>query len=220
MNKDSKLTLVALAVFLSALMSVVANAQITPNFVRPRNPDETPASKVVFVGDWLTTGWSATFPANWINISSTLTPEPYGTLAQQMTTALALKPSTIHIMIGSAYWDDDASYNLVTAELETDLTTAITQAQAAGVTVFVGIEPVQLTSYESLPQMDFEVYAIATKYGVPIINYNGAFSSATTPSPGMSLDYVQGGTAQGFNGISTPRDRHFSNHLPVLMAIL
>ena len=28
------------------------------------------------------------------------------------------KPSIIHIMVGSEYWDDDASYNLVTAELE------------------------------------------------------------------------------------------------------
>ena len=150
-----------------------------------------PAPKVAFVGDWLTQGWSSGFPSNWINKSNSAS-----SISQEMAAAIALKPSTIHIMIGSAYWDDDASYNMVTNELEVDLVQAITQAQAARIPVFVGIEPVQFIGYEGLPQMDFEVYAIATKYGVPIINYSGAFSNAQTGYGGAANG--SGGTAQGF----------------------
>jgi hypothetical protein len=44
MNNHSNLTLAAaLALSLSALMSLVANAQTAPNFIRPRTPNEAPA---------------------------------------------------------------------------------------------------------------------------------------------------------------------------------
>ena len=180
MTRHFKSTLIAFALLFSSLLPVAANAQLTPNYVRPRNPvteaATRPAPKIAFVGDWLTAGWSATFPANWINESSPVDAMP--SISQQMAAAIALKPSTIHIMIGSAYWDDDASYNLVTAELETDLVTAITQAQAAGIPVIIGTEPLQCTGPEALSSMDLIVYAVATKYGVPIINYSGAFTNA------------------------------------------
>ncbi len=50
-----------------------------------------------------------------------------------MAAAITAKPSLIRIMMGSAYWDNNASYNLVTAELEEFLIQSITQAQAAGI---------------------------------------------------------------------------------------
>ncbi len=43
MTKHYKLTLAALVLVLSAFASAtVANAQLVPNFVRPRTPNETP----------------------------------------------------------------------------------------------------------------------------------------------------------------------------------
>src|SRR6202050_5658721 len=118
MNHPSKLTLAALALSLSALMSAAtASAATAP-------------PKVAFVGDWLTDGWSATFPANWINDGDCCNSGNYN--PQQIAAAIAQKPSIIHIMVGSAYLDDDASYNLVTALMEEALIQMITQAQAAG----------------------------------------------------------------------------------------
>ena len=103
-------------------------------------------------------------------------------------------------MIGLQYWDDDASYNLVTGLLEEDLIRDITQAQAAGIPVIIGIEPLQLTGFFAVQQADLEVNAVATKYGVPIINYSGAFSNATTGYGGNALG--TGGTAQLFGGVA------------------
>ena len=178
---SSKVIVATFALLLSAFFSTTATA--------------APAPKVAFVGDWLTQGWSTSFPANWINDASTGSCYP---CALQMAAAIAQKPSIIHIMIGSTYWDDDASYNLVTALLEEDLSTAILQAQAAAIPVVVGIEPLQLTGYEAVSQMDLMVYAVATEYGVPVVNYSGAFSNATTSYAGNVNEYP--GTAQGFNG--------------------
>jgi hypothetical protein len=80
-------------------------------------------------------------------------------------------------MVGLQYWDDDASYNLVTGLLADELVSDITQAQAAHIPVFVGTAPMQLTSYFAVSKSGIEVHAIATKYNVPIINYSGAFSN-------------------------------------------
>jgi hypothetical protein len=185
MIRHYKLTLIAFALLLSSLLPIATEAA-TP-----------PAPKIAFVGDWLTTGWSATFPANWINESNPVDASP--SIAQQTAAAIALKPSLIHIMIGSAYWDDDASYNLVTAELETDLTQAILSAQAARIPVFVGMVPLQCTGPEAVSSMDFIAYAVATKYNVPTINYSGAFSNAQVGYSG-SVNGTSGGTAQEFTG--------------------
>jgi hypothetical protein len=194
MNHPSKLTL---AFLLSAFFSTTAAA--------------APAPKVAFVGDWLTDSWSATFPANWTDYD-----QPGGfPPPSQIAAAIAAKPSIIHIMIGLQYWDDDASYNLVTAELEENLIQDITQAQAAGIPVVVGIEPLQLTGYFAVQQMDLIVYSVATKYGVSIVNYNGAFSNAQTGYAGNVNG--SGGTAQLF-GLSgpffTPSVSEYSEYVP------
>ena len=71
MTKHYKQTLAAFALLLSAL-PFAAYAQIAPNFVRPRSPNEVaiqPAPKVVFIGDWITYYWASVFLSNpsWIN---------------------------------------------------------------------------------------------------------------------------------------------------------
>jgi hypothetical protein len=190
MTTHSKLTLAALALLLPALLSAAANAQLVPNYARPPAPaTPAPPQVVAFVGDWLTDGWSATFPASWIDT------DVNG--ETQMAAAIALKPSLIHIMVGSTVWDDDAGYNLVTAYLEEALIQDITQAQGAGIPVIVGIEPLECSGYETVPSMDLIVYAVATKYGVPIINYSGAFSNAQV-GYGGNASASGGGTALGF----------------------
>jgi hypothetical protein len=200
MTKYFKLTLAAaLAVSLSALIPVAANAA-------------TPApQKVAFIGDWLTDSWSATFPANWIDYDQGGGFPP----TSQISAAIAAKPSIIHIMIGLQYIDDDAGYNLVTGLLEEDLVGDITQAHAAGIPVVVGIAPLQLTSGFAVQQAGLEVYAIATKYGVPVINYSGAFSNAQTGYAGQVSG--SGGTAQLFGGVGsffTPSANEYSEYVP------
>ena len=183
MTKHYKLTLATFALLLSAFFSTTPAAATAP-------------PKVAFIGDWLTDSWSATFPANWTDYD-----QPGGfPPPSEIAAAIAAKPSIIHIMIGLQYWDDDASYNLVTGLLEEDLIRDITQAQAAGIPVIIGIEPLQLTGFFAVQQADLEVNAVATKYGVPIINYSGAFSNATTGYGGNALG--TGGTAQLFGGVA------------------
>ena len=160
MFKPYKLTLAASALLLSAFFSTTAAAATAP-------------PKVAFVGDWLTTEWSPSFPANWISVA---TPSSPNTVLSQIPAALALKPSIIHIMMNQ-YWDIDSTYNLVTANVEEDLIPAIQEVQAAGIQVVIGIEPQQCLGYNDLPDAGTEIYAIATKYGVPVINYNGPFSN-------------------------------------------
>jgi hypothetical protein len=186
MRQHYKLTLATFALLLSAFFFSTTAAA-------------APAPKVAFVGDWLTDSWSATFPSNWIDVD---TPGGFAN-SQTMAAAIALKPSLIHIMIGSEYTDDDASYNLATAELEEALVSAITQAQAAGIPVLVGLEPLECTSSFAVQQMDLIAYGVATKYGVPIINYSGAFSNAQTGWNGVAYGSGSyGGVAAAFAGSS------------------
>jgi hypothetical protein len=56
-----------LCLLLSALVPLVANAQLAPNYHRLQAPANAP--KVVFVGDYVTAQWASAFAANpnWIN---------------------------------------------------------------------------------------------------------------------------------------------------------
>ena len=81
MIRHYKSTLAPLALLLSALiLSNAATAQLTPNYVRPRSPNEPPAPTVVFIGDQFTYMWGATPPfaanPNWINKGWAWTPVP------------------------------------------------------------------------------------------------------------------------------------------------
>jgi hypothetical protein len=71
---SSKVIVATFALLLSAFFSTTAAA--------------APAPKVAFVGDWLTQGWSTSFPANWINDASTGSCYP---CALQMAAAIAQK---------------------------------------------------------------------------------------------------------------------------------
>jgi hypothetical protein len=125
MTKYFKLTLAAaLALSLSALIPIAANAQAAPNIARPRTSNQTP--KVVFIGDQFTYMWAATPPfaanPNWINQGWAWTPvsncfllctagTSESTAARFQTDVIDLHPAIVHILVGAddLSEDDDAT---------------------------------------------------------------------------------------------------------------
>jgi hypothetical protein len=57
---------------LSALVSLVAHAQLAPNYLRLQPPANSP--KVVFIGDYITYEWASAFAANPTGLSAWMRP--------------------------------------------------------------------------------------------------------------------------------------------------
>jgi acyl-CoA thioesterase I len=195
MNKHSKLTLATPALILSALVfSIAATAQLTPNYVRPRGPEETPAPKVVFIGDQFTYMWGATPPfaanPNWINqgwtsplVSNCFMSCEGGTsgaaLARFQTDVIDLHPAIVHIMVGAddLAMDDDAQQVFgIAPGFMTSLEEMVNMAKAADIKVILGIESVAWAS--ATPPYAQQLNAIVAAYGaqnnIPVINYGDA----------------------------------------------
>ncbi len=145
MIRHYKLTLAALILLLSAFASAtVVNAQLAPNFVRPRLPNEQPAPRVVFIGDQVTSKWPLPYP--WTNaaVAGQTSTE---TLAG-LQTVLNTHPQIIHLITGTA----DSMFvgphqgPAGTPTVEPDTTIAniqqiILECQNAGVGIIVGTPP-------------------------------------------------------------------------------
>jgi acyl-CoA thioesterase I len=195
MNKHSKLTLATPAFILSALvLSIAATAQLTPNYMRPRSPEATPAPKVVFIGDQFTYMWGATQPfaanPNWINqgwtsplVSDCFMSCEGGTsgaaLARFQTDVLDLHPAIVHIMVGAddLAMDDDAQQVFgIAPGFMTNLEEMVNMAKAADIKVILGIESVAWAS--ATPPYAQQLNAIVAAYGaqnnIPVINYEDA----------------------------------------------
>ena len=216
MNKHSKLTLTTLALILSALvLSIAANAQAAPNFVRPRNPNETPAPKVVFIGDQFTYMWGATPPfaanPNWINqgwtsplVSNCFMSCDGGTsgaaLARFQTDVIDLHPAIVHIMVGAddLAMDDDAQQVFgIAPGFMTSLEEMVNMAKAADIKVILGIESVAWAS--ATPPYPQQLNSIVAAYGaqnnIPVINYGDALCQCVSSI---------GGGASGGNQYMAP----------------
>ena len=147
MTKHSQRTLVAFALCLSALLPVVSSAQTSPNFVRPRAPNETPAPKVVFIGDWITYNWTSAFAANpnWVNQGTLdfFDGNSGGAAARFQADVVSLHPDIVHIMVGvvDEAQEDDALMALTTPDLMSNLSTMVQEAKAANIQVGPGMEP-------------------------------------------------------------------------------
>jgi hypothetical protein len=178
MSLPSNLTLAfSLAVSVSALMSLAANGQLAPNSVRPRTPNETPAPKVVFIGDDLTLNWTSGFAANpnWINKGVPAPPYLYlywpgssaGILARFQTDVVDLHPNLVHIMMGTVDEDnnDDANYQYTSPDFLSNLNQMVEQAQAAKIGVVLGIEP------GAGLQLNTIVATYGAIHNIPVINY-------------------------------------------------
>jgi acyl-CoA thioesterase I len=213
MNKHSKLTLTTLALILSALiLSVAADAQAGPNFVRPRTPNETPAPKVVFIGDQFTYMWGATPPfaanPNWINqgwtsplVSNCFMSCEGGTsgaaLARFQTDVIDLHPAIVHIMVGAddLAMDDDAQQVFgIAPGFMTSLEEMVNMAKAADIKVILGIESVAWTS--ATPPYAQQLNAIVAAYGaqnnIPVINYEDALCQCVSSIGGASSSVPPG----------------------------
>jgi hypothetical protein len=171
MTKHSKRTLAAFALLLSAMMPVVSNAQAAPKFVRPRTPN-TPAPKVVFIGDWITYNWTTAFAANpnWINQGS---PDFFdgnsgATAARFQADVVGLHPSIVHIMVGvvDEAQEDDALMALTTPDFLNNLNTMVQEAKAANIQVILGMEP------SGVSQENAVIAAYGAANNIPVINYD------------------------------------------------
>jgi lysophospholipase L1-like esterase len=197
MTKYYKRTLVAFALLLSALMPVVSNAQTAASVVRPRAPK---ASKIVFIGDWITYSWTSAFTANknWINEG---TPgqgllgrgNSAETAARFQADVVSLHPAIVHIMIGASDADETFDSNFVVAlpDFLANLEKMVKEAKAANIKVILAMEPSSL-SFE--PQYLEKMNAVIVEYGaannIPVINYEGALCGCNGSGGGTGIGYA------------------------------
>ncbi len=174
MTKHSQRTLVAFALCLSALLPVVSSAQTSPNFVRPRAPNETPAPKVVFIGDWITYNWTSAFAANpnWVNQGTLdfFDGNSGGAAARFQADVVSLHPDIVHIMVGvvDEAQEDDALMALTTPDLMSNLSTMVQEAKAANIQVVLGMEPPAVSPENAV------IAAYGAANNIPVINYGAA----------------------------------------------
>jgi hypothetical protein len=207
MTKHHKIT-VALALLLSALMPIASNAQATPNFVRPRNPDETPAPKVVFIGDQFTYYWATTpgaFPSNWINkgwnkAAVTQDPNCYvvcqggqseSTEERFQTDVINLHPNIVHIMVGAddADANDPPSVPYIYPGFLSSLQAMIQMAKAANIEVILGVESNQWSSEGGghFEPMNSLVATLGAQNNIPVINYGNALCGCIGSTGGAGI---------------------------------
>ena len=178
MTKHYKGMLAAFALLLSSWMPVVSNAQTAPNFVRPSTPNEAPAPKVVFIGDWITYNWTSAFAANsnWINQGTLdfFDGNSGGTAARFQADVVSLHPAIVHIMVGvvDEAQEDDALMALTTPNFMNNLNTMVQEAKAANIRVVLGMEP------PAVSQENAVIAAYGAANNIPVVNY-GAAPTAT-----------------------------------------
>jgi hypothetical protein len=181
MNKHSKLAL-ALALILSALvLSNDANAQTAPNYVRPRNPNETPAPKVVFIGDTYTAGWPLPAGSNWINEGVTgimqggLTSG--GALAEFQSIVVSQHPAIVHIMVGAndAMIADTALYGGTTPVYMANIAAMVKEASSVGDYSFAS------------EMMNAALNGYGAANGIQVINYSDALCGCQGSVGGLGL---------------------------------
>jgi GDSL-like Lipase/Acylhydrolase family/Bacterial Ig-like domain (group 2) len=187
------------------VLSIAANAQAAPNYVRPRGTEATPAPKVVFIGDQFTYMWGATPPfaanTNWINQGWAWTPvtncfvicgagTSESTAARFQADVIDLHPAIVHIMVGvdDLNQDDDAlqATDYVPKGLLTALETMVNMAKAANIKVILGIEPTQWAS--ASPPYPQAINSIIAGYGaqnnIPVVNYADALCQCVNSTGG------------------------------------
>jgi lysophospholipase L1-like esterase len=188
MTKHYKLTLTTLALLLSALMPFAANAQLAPNFVRPRLANEAPAPKVVFIGDWVTYSWTGAFAANpnWVNQGTPFvglygqTGDSVSTAARFQADVVALHPAIVHIMVGSSDANEvhDSTFRLYSQGFLLSLTEMVQEAKAADIQVVLGLEPTNFAAPYNEPVFLEQLNSLVANYGavnnIPVINYGDA----------------------------------------------
>jgi hypothetical protein len=176
MIKHCKLTLAALVLLLSAFASAtVVNAQLTPNYTRPRT---TTSPTVVFVGDYITYQWASAFAANptWINKGNPIPNQGGSSYALQnfQANVIALHPAIVHILIGAydSYAVSAQSALYASGGTVANIDAMVKAAEAAGIKVILGTTPPISTNdsyYE--PQTNAIIFAYGAAHNVPVVDY-------------------------------------------------
>jgi hypothetical protein len=199
MTKRFKLPL---ALILSALtLSIDANAQAAPNYVRPRNPNETPAPKVVFIGDTHTAVWPFPAGSNWIKEGVTGIMQgglsSGGALAEFQSAVVSQHPTIVHIMVGAndAMIADDALYGGTTPVYMANITAMVKEAKAANIKVILGnIASTSVPAYSNLATevMNAALDGYRAANGIQVINYSDALCGCqgSVGGTGIGTDYV------------------------------
>ena len=158
----------------------------------------TTAPKVVFIGDWVTYGWTSAFAANpnWVNqgtpgVGVFGSGDSGATLARFQADVVALHPAIVHIMIGSSDADEahDANWRLYSQVFLTSLTAMVTEAKAANIQVVLGLEPGNF-SYGA-PDVLQQLNSLVANYGamnnIPVINYGDALCGCVGSTGGTGI---------------------------------
>jgi hypothetical protein len=136
MTRQCKLALVAL--LLSAFTSALA-----------ATTKAAAAPKVLFVGDWITTTWGASYSPNssWTFVGSGAIPYSDGDsgyVANELPGLLVTyKPNIVHVMCGLMDEEatDDASRSQATQDYLTNIQTIVKEVKAANAQVILSLEP-------------------------------------------------------------------------------
>jgi hypothetical protein len=197
MTKPHKV-MVALALFLSALMPVKA---------------ATAPPKVVFIGDQFTYLWGTTpgaFPSNWVNKGMTgytvgedcFVNCEQGTAAATeerfQTDVINLHPAIVHIMVAAddADADDDASVPYIEPSFLNALQTMIKMAKAANIQVILGTEGTLWSDDGGaiMAPLNSLVVALGADNNIPVINYGDALCGCvgSTGGQGVGQNFAAG----------------------------
>jgi hypothetical protein len=178
------------------LMPVVANAQLAPNFVTPRNSAEQPLPKVVFLGDYITYKWASAFAANpnWVNEGS---PQSsgfdggVGLTGNFQTDVIDQHPAIVHIMVGAydGYFVSDQSALFLLQGFLSNLDTMVKEAKAANIKVVLGTTPPITNGGGGTGGYMTAINSAIAGYGaannIPVIDYADALCGC----PSLSTDW-------------------------------
>jgi hypothetical protein len=193
MTRQSKLSLASLALLLSALVPLVANAQLAPKY--QRQPPAAPNSpKVVFIGDYITYEWASAFAANpnWINKGDpNITDGDAGsTLARFQSDVVSLHPAIVHIMVGAydSYFVSDESALYFSQTFVSNLDSIVKEAKAANIKVILGTTPPISTNASGyVTQINAAIAGYGAANNIPVINYADLLCGCTSLSSGQGF---------------------------------
>ena len=171
-------------------------------------PAATPAPpKVVFIGDYLTAGWTSGFAANpnWIN-QAYPTPDSYSggrsadLLAQFQSDVVNLHPAIVHIMVGAvdAALEDDGTTPIVTTVFANNIMGMIELAKAANIKVILATTPAGSPGNIGITQMNAFVEAYGAANGIPVINYADALCDCVNSVAAVGYGNAISSTSYGY----------------------
>jgi acyl-CoA thioesterase I len=168
-------------------VSLVAHAQLTPNYHRLQPPANSP--KVVFIGDYITYEWASAFAANpnWRNQGDSNINEGYAgsALARFQSDVVSLHPAIVHILVGAydSYAVSDQSAIYVIQDFLSNLDAMVKEAQAANIKVILGTTPPISTNVSGyVIQINAAIAAYGATHNIPVIDYADALCGCASLS--------------------------------------